>query len=450
MGAACPAGAADRTPRITPVVLAYRKAAPAVVNISTTTLVPSRGGIFGDDPFFDVFPSPLRRKVPVQSLGSGFVIHKDGYIVTNAHVVRQAEKITVRMADKSRHTAQVISADPAHDLAVLKMTPPKDADLPVLSFGRSDDLMVGESVIAIGNPLGYANTVTTGVVSALGRKLEFGRGVTYEGIIQTDAPINPGNSGGPLLNVNAELIGVNTAIRADAQNIGFAIPVDALADELGKLLDFERANRLVFGAVVRQHHAPAGTEVRVASVRPGTPAEGRLRVGDRIAALDGAPVKSIADYTCGMLAVRANQTVKFTCIRTGKTIVAPVTVKAKPRPDGKALAQQLYGLTLRPLTRDLARSLRLPVSRGLLVVGLEEGGPAHRLGLQARDVLFQVDKYYVHSLDDLGMILENARGGTSLKIGIVRGRVRAWANITARARRRPPVRPGRGGGRTDR
>ena len=446
LGIACAAAlgafgsaAADEAPsRVTPVVLAYRKAAPAVVNISTTALVQARRGLFGDDPFFDLFPTPLRGKVPVQSLGSGFVIHKSGYIVTNAHVVRQAVKITVTMADKSRHEARVISADPAHDLAVLKITPAKGTDLPVLKFGRSDDLMVGESVIAIGNPMGYANTVTTGVVSALGRKLELAKGVAYGGIIQTDAPINPGNSGGPLLNVRAELIGVNTAIRADAQNIGFAIGVDALADELGKLLDFERANRLIFGASVRRHHTPGGTEIRVASVRAGTPAAKTLRVGDRIVAMDASPVTQIADYTCGMLAVRADQTVKFKCIRNGKEVVAPVTVKGNPRPDGNALAQQLFGLTLRQVTPELARDLRLPVSRGLLIVGLDDGRAGKRLGLQLKDVLFQVGKYYVHSLDDLGMILEDVRPGQSVKIGIARGHIRAWANITAG--RAPPTR----------
>jgi len=432
LAVAGPAVAADSDSRVTPVVRAYRKAAPAVVNISTTALVQSRGGLFGGDPFFDIFPSPHRRKVPVQSLGSGFIIHASGYIITNAHVVRSAEKISVTLADKSKHAARVISADPSHDLAVLKIAPPAGKALAVLPFGRSDDLMPGETVIAIGNPLGYANTITTGVVSALGRRLEFDKGVVYEGIIQTDAPINPGNSGGPLLNINAELIGVTTAIRADAQNIGFAIPVDALADELGKLLDFERANRLIFGATVRRHHTPAGTQVRVASVQAGTPAAKTLRVGDRIVALDGAAVAQMPDYTCGMLAVRADQTVTFTCLREGKTVRAAVTVKAKPRPDGKALARSLFGMTLRPVTAELARDLRLPVSRGLLVVGLDDGGPAHRLGVQLKDVLFQVDKYYVHSLDDLGMIIEDVAGGTRVKIGIVRGRVRAWANITAR------------------
>jgi len=444
-----PALAGERDLRVTPVVRAYRKAAPAVVNISTTKLVQSRGGMFGADPFFDIFPSPMRRKVPVQSLGSGFVIHKSGYIITNAHVIRSAEKITVTLADKSKHAARVISSDRSHDLAVLKIDPPKGVDVPVLPFGRSDDLMPGETVIAIGNPLGYANTITTGIVSALGRKLDFGQGVKYDGIIQTDAPINPGSSGGPLLNVHAELIGVTTAIRPDAQNIGFAIPVNALADELGKLLDFERSNRLIFGAEVRQRFTPAGAEVRVTALRAGTPAARKLRMGDRIVALDGRDVKQITDYTCGMLAVRAGQTVKFKCVRAGKTLDVSVTVKAKPRPDGKALAQKLFGVTLKEITPKLARDLRLPMSRGLFVVGMDERGPADALGLELKDVLFQVDKYYVHSLDELGMVLEDVRPGRSVKIGIARGRVRAWANITARRAGPPPTPPKRATGRSD-
>ena len=197
--------------RMTPAVRAYRKAGPAVVNISTTKIIRVRMGMFGSNLFDDVFPTPRIRRVPVKSLGSGFIIHPDGYLVTNAHVVLRADKITVTLSDKRKYSAAVISIDTRYDLAVLKIEPKKKEKFAYLPLGRSDDLMVGETVIAIGNPFGYANTVTTGVISAVDRTLNFGGDLKYTGLIQTDAPINPGSSGGPLLNIAGELIGVNTA-----------------------------------------------------------------------------------------------------------------------------------------------------------------------------------------------------------------------------------------------
>ena len=444
LAAAAPAAGADsqsRDRRVTPVVRAYRKVGPAVVNISTTKLVRARFGLFGRDPFESIFAPPRRRKVPVHSLGSGFLIHPAGYIVTNAHVVRQAEKIDVVMTDKARHEARVISADPGHDLAVLKIDPPRGTALPRLALGRSDDLMVGETVIAVGNPLGYANTVTTGVVSALGRVLEFEGGVRYTNLIQTDAPINPGSSGGPLLNIDGEIIGINTAISSKGQNIGFAIPVDALADELTRLLDLERINRVVFGASVRRRHGSGGDELVVTAVRPGTPAAGKLRTGDRVLAVDGQPMRQIADYICAMIQLQPDATVRLRCLRDGKEIAAAVALKAKPRPDGKALAERLFGMTLRRLTPQLADDLRLPVSSGLMVVGLDEDGPARRLGLRTKDVLYQVDRYYIDTLEKLGIILEDVRPGQKVTIGVVlvRQRMRAVVNIRARGKR--PRRP---------
>ena len=431
------AWAADNDDRVTPVVRAYRKASGAVVNISTTRLVSVRGGLFGRDPFENIFPSPLSRKVPVQSLGSGVLIHSSGYIVTNAHVIRRAQTISVTLSDKTRLAAEVISSDPAHDLAVLKIDPPAGKKLHRLALGRSDDLMVGETVIAIGNPLGYANTVTTGVISAVGRTLEFRGGVKYTNIIQTDAPINPGNSGGPLLNVKGELIGINTAIRPDAQNIGFAIPVDALAGELVKLLDFEQINRVVFGAKVAQRHGASGDELYVVSVRSGTGAAGKLRAGDIIVSVNGERMRQITDFTCGMLALKAASTVRMTLSRGGKETSVAIELKGKKRPDGKALARALFGVTLREVTRGLARDLRLPLGRGLMVTGLDAGGPGGKIGLSLKDVLFQVDNFYVRTLDELGVILEDVKVGQAVKIGIARGRVRAW--VTLRARTPPPA-----------
>ncbi len=428
-----PAGGVEPDdPRLTPVVLAYRKARPAVVNISTEKIVRVKFGFFGGDFFEDIFPSPRTRRVPVQSLGSGFVINTAGYIVTNAHVVQRAEKITVTFPDGSEYQARAISSDPNHDLAVLKIEPAAGVKLAHLPLGRSDDLMVGETVIAIGNPLGFANTLTTGVISAIDRTASLRGDVEIRGLIQTDAPINPGNSGGPLLNVKGELIGVNTAIHARAQNIGFAIAVDRLADELVHLLDFERLNRAIFGAVVTQRRVAGQDELYVTNVRKGTPADGKLRIGDRVVALNGEPMRQISDYVCVMVGVEPDSTVKIKCIRNGTERLVEVTMKAKPRPDGKALARRLFGLTLRPVTPELARTYRLTIGRGLLVVGVEANSPANRLGIEVRDVVFQMGRLYATDLDGLGMILEDVQAGQKMQIGIVRGNVRAWAPITAR------------------
>ncbi len=435
-GGAPPSSASDEDgiPRITPVVRAYRRAAPAVVNITAERVITTRYGLggFRKDPFADIFPAPFTRRVPVRSLGSGFLIHPDGYLVTNAHVIRHAQDIAVTFGeDDEPLPARVISADPEHDLAVLKIDPPEDEELPYLPLGRSDDLMVGETVIAIGNPMGYTSTLTTGVISGTDRTLDFGDGKVYRGLIQTDTPINPGNSGGPLLNIRGELIGVNTAIRADAQNIGFAISVDALASELTRLLDYERMNRITLGAAVRQVHTDDGDRLEVAEVRPGTPAADVLRAGDEITSLNGEEIEQIPGFVCGMLGVRAEETVRLGRVRDGEEEVVSVTVEPKPRPDGNELARRLLGLSVRPVTPALARRLGLRATRGLLVVGVQEGAPGHRIGLELKDILFQVDRYYVTDTDDLGMALENVAAGDVVRVGFLRGRQAVWVPIRA-------------------
>ena len=418
--------------RMTPVVVAYRKAAPAVVNISTERLVQMRWGPPGflDGPFEEFFP---RRTVRTMSLGSGFFIHPAGYIVTNAHVVRRAEKITVTLADKSTYAAEVIASNDAHDLVVLRVRGAGRRRFRFLRLGRSDDLMIGETVIAIGNPFGFQNTCTTGVISALDRKLEFPGGVEFSGLIQIDAPINPGNSGGPLLNIAGELIGINTAIRPDAQGIGFAIPVDLLTNDLARLLDFERLNRVVVGLSVRQRRTSSGDQLVVTSVTPGSPAaQAGCRVGDRLLALDGRPVRQLPDYQIPMLSARAGQKVRLKCLRGGKTVQVVIQVKARPKPDGAALARRLFGLELQTLTPEIARRLRLAVGRGLLVTAVQRNGPAHRLGLAAGDVIFQLGRWQVTDLDDVGAVLEDVEPGTLLRIGYVRGNIRFWTLIRAR------------------
>jgi len=441
-GAALAVGPDD--PRVTPVVKAYQRARPAVVNISAQSVVTVGPGVFGSDPFEDIFPfpTPMTRQVPVQSLGSGFIVHPAGYIVTNAHVIRRAQKITITLDDESKHPAHIISADIKHDLAVLKIDVPAGQGLPYLPLGRSDDLMVGETVIAIGNPLGLADTVTAGIVSALNRTLEFGQDVKYAHLIQIDAPINPGNSGGALLNIKGELIGINTAIRANAQNIGFAIPVDALADDFPQLLDFERINRAIFGAVVAGRHGKGRDELYVSAVRPGTPADkAGLKVGDQVVALAGQGLHQIPDYTCAMLSAKPGSKVELKVLRDGREQPVTAVLEARPKPDGDALVRRLFGMRLKTITPEMARDMRLPMDRGLVVTEVDPGGAAGELGIRAKDILFQVDRYYVKDLDDVGAILEEVQPNQIVRIGIARGNTWVWVTVKAQKGPAAPVAP---------
>lgn len=300
--------------------------------------------------------------------------------------------------------------------------------------------MIGETVIAIGNPLGYQNTCTTGVISALGRKLEFRGGISHDGLIQIDAPVNPGSSGGPLLNIAGEMIGINTAIRADAEGIGFAIPVDRLTADLPKLLDFERMNRVVFGLTVRQRRLRGEPHLVVTDVAAGTPAaEAGCRASDRLATLNGQKLKRLPEFQIAMLGLAPAAKVRLGLLRGPKRIDLTVTLKLRPKPDGGALAEALLGLQLRTITPELARALRLRRNKGVVVTDVDRDGPAGKLGIRRNDILLQLGRWYVTDLDTVGAVLEDVAPGQELRIGIIRGKVRASAAI--RARKRPTSRP---------
>lgn len=405
---AAPGQSADRERRRTPVVDVFEKCRDAVVNIATTRVIRMRSLVPGSplDEIFEFGPlrAPDRR---VESVGSGVLVHASGYIVTNAHVISQASDVQVTFADKQTLSAEVIAVDPEHDLAVLKVTAPQP--LPFLKIGRSDDVMIGESVIAIGNPLGLQHTVTAGIVSALDRELNFRSDVTYRGLIQTDAPINPGNSGGPLLNVNGELIGINTAIRGDAQNIGFAIPSDRLWELLPVLLDVERRKRVSFGLGV------SGTDARIASIRKGSPAaEADLAVGDRIVRFNGEPLQNGIDYYVHLLGQAPDTKVELQVERGQRVLKVTVPLVAIPLPDGAELARRLLGLELAEIPEELRRKYDLPPYARLLVEAVERGSPADRARIRARDLIIRLDRVPVRALTDVGLVLEKAQAGETI------------------------------------
>ena len=412
--------------RRSPVVQVFEANRDAVVNISSKEIVTVRdpfggmGSIFDD--LFDTpgrggppFGEPPTRQITRTSVGSGFVIHPDGYIVTNAHVIAQTAERKAIFSDGKEYDAQIVAFDTQRDLAILKI----DADkaLPVIRLGRSNDLMIGETVIAIGNPVGLQNTVTAGVISATDRQLDFARGQALTDLIQTDASINRGNSGGPLLNVLGELIGVTTAIRNDAQNIGFAIPVDQLREVLPELLDVERRYHIIDGLEVDTLGEP-----RITRIEPDSPAErAGLRVGDIVAGVDGKPVHEGIDYSIALIGSQPQQTVSLNVQRAGKPVSAKLTLEGRPMPDGVRLAVDRFGLGLEPLTPQTAAALGYPEGvQGLLVTQLDNAGPAADAGIQLRDVLIAIGRHAIAGMDDLGQMLEYVDPGETLPVTVLR------------------------------
>lgn len=398
--------------RRTPIVEACEKVRDAVVNITASQEIQvQRWGGFALEEMFNLPRRPMTTQRT--NIGSGFVIHPAGYIVTNAHVAAQGADLEVSFADGARYAAEVVARDTRHDLAVLKIEAPRP--LTTIPLGRSDDLMIGETTIAVGNPVGMQNTVTTGVISALHRDLDFNGRVLYGDLIQTDAGINPGNSGGPLLNVLGELIGVNTAIRTDAYNIGFAIPVDQLRRLMPDLLDPEKVKRTQLGLRV------APDEPRIMQVRGETPAaRAGLAAGDVLLSLDDRPLSSGTDFYLTLLARNPGDVVNVRFVRDGRQGSARIRLEPMPALDGRQLAQRLFGVRVENLSQEVASRLGWSRDEGVVVTEVEADSPASRAGLQPGDLLYTLGSYRVRSVEQFGSLIESFTRGMRADVGIVR------------------------------
>jgi serine protease Do len=350
----------------------------------------------------------MPRQFKQQSLGTGFIIDTEGFILTNNHVVEKTDEIKVRLADDREYVAQIIGRDPKTDLALIRIKP--DHTLTPLPLGDSDKLEVGEWVVAIGNPFGLGNTVTAGIVSAKYRQIGAG---SYDNFIQTDASINPGNSGGPLLNTAGEVIGINTAIYSrtgGSVGIGFAIPVNMAKDLLSQL----KKGKVVRGwlGVMIQTITPDLQDkldledddgALVADVSSGGPAEkaGILR-GDVIVKFDGRKIKEMKDlpYIVGSTAVGKEVTVEV--IRKGKKKQIQVTLgelkEEKETPEVSEDKPNNLGITLQELTPELARNFGLKETTGLVVMKVESGSPASEAGIRPGDIILEIDQVPVIDL----------------------------------------------------
>ena len=401
--------------RRTPIVVVAHNVLPSVVNIQTEATIQRRQ----TDPFFDPFGffGGQERSYASQSLGSGFIWSSDGIVVTNNHVVEGASRITVNLNDGTQLTAKLIGVDPDSDLAVLRVD---QKSLPAAPVGTSSDLMIGESVVAVGNPFGLSGTVTTGVVSALGRSVpskEAGR--TYTDFIQTDASINPGNSGGPLLNIEGKVIGINVAIYAQGQGIGFAIPVDRARKVIQDLLRFGEVHSAWTGAVTATvtpeeakrlgHTAARGA--MVVRVFEGSPAASAgLKTGDVITAVSSRPVDSREAFSTAIATLAPGQTVQLNVVRGGSS--RTIALRAGDPPDnlGLNILAQIAGLRV------------ADERRAVVIDEVLRGSRSEEIGLAPGDLIVAINGGEIHSTVELNNEIVKSAERSSIVLSVARGR----------------------------
>jgi serine protease Do len=417
------------------------RSSPAVVNIRTVKTIKGGGRVFRhfrspfgeDDPMNDFFKRFFGENHPrdfkQRSLGSGFIINKEGYIVTNNHVIENADKIEVILKDEKEYEAEIIGRDPNTDLALIKIK--SEDNFPTLKLGDSSKVKIGQWVAAIGNPFGLDNTVTAGIVSAKGRVIGSG---PYDDFIQTDASINPGNSGGPLLNMDGEVIGINTAIIASGQGIGFAIPVNMAKGIIDQLKASGEVTRGWLGVGI-QDLSPEVAEyygieknkgVLVTEVFPGDPADqAGVKPKDINVAVNRRPVESSRDLTRTIAGISVGDETKIKVLRNG----SPKTLKAKiaKREDTKIMArrtpkehQDELGMRVADLTPEMSRRFNIKADAGVIVAGVASGSKAEEAGLRIGDLIKEVNHQAISSVEDLNKVIDAIKEGDPINVFVRR------------------------------
>ena len=406
--------------RETPTVMAIRRASPSVVNLhGQKTVRSTAAGMAGAE---DV--GGFRQ---VNGMGTGIIIDPRGYVITNYHVVEDVDNIRVTLHDQTVTSAELVAARPRNDLALVKIDV-RDR-LPIIPRGTSSDLMVGESVIAIGNAYGYVHTCTQGIISALHRDVPVNDTQDYIDLIQTSAGINPGNSGGPLLNIDGEVIGVNVAVRVGARQIAFAIPIDQVVEIVTSMIEEHNNQRLDTG--LRTNGGPRdGDGVTISHVSASSPAarEG-LKPGDRVVRVGSRQVNDRLDYALALLQVAPGQPLPIAVERNGQDIELAVSTArgtTKQTPNAAEMAWGVLGIRAKPINQSMVNRLnarmRTPYRGGLYVTSVRKGSPAFDEGVHVGDILLGIHGWQTASLTDLAGILEHPemKKGPRAKFYIVR------------------------------
>jgi len=414
------------TLRRTPIVRAVEKVGPAVVNVYTETVVKSFSGspFFGDqwnNDFFSQFFGGIPRRPSAAkrtSLGSGLIVRGNGTIVTNEHVILRASAIRVSLADKREFDAKLIGGDSDADIAILKVD--ADTPLPFLPPSDNDDIMIGETTIAIGNPFGLSHTVTAGVVSAVGRTIEAGN-IVYHDFIQTDASINPGNSGGPLLDVTGRLLGINTAIQREAEGIGFAIPNRRVRAIVNQILNYGSVQPSWIGVQVQDlspeiaaHFGSATTRgVLVTAVDKDGPAKtAGLRAGDIITHVDGTAVAGSQDFDRSLQGLTIGEPLELRLTRNGKPMRLTVTLALLPAGKSKAMSWRMLGV----------ETNRGDDGPGVAVTRVRTGSPAARIGIRRGDRITALGGRDIDNADEFRRRAYMFRHSNSVLVSVLRGR----------------------------
>jgi serine protease Do len=426
----------------------FKEVSPAVVNISTTQVVkftrPRGRSPFGQqdpfDEFFHNFFGRMPKEQKRKSLGSGFIVSPDGYILTNNHVVEKADEVTVTLLDKGEFKAKVVGTDPKIDIALIKIDAKKK--LTFVALGDSDGLDVGEWVVAIGNPFGLGHTVTAGIVGAKGRIIGSG---PYDDFIQTDASINPGNSGGPLFNLKGEVVGINTAIVQGGQGIGFATPIQLAKSVLDQLKSKGKVTRGWLGVYI-QRLTPEAAEnlglsgrhgALVSDVTSGGPAEkAGIRSGDVIVAFNGKEIRDEHELPQAVASTKPGKTVDVRLLREGKEMTIAVTIaemEGEPgAPAGARDQSENLGLMVQDITPEIAQRFGIENTKGVLVGGVADGSPAEDAGFNEGDIIRQIDRRPVSGKDEFTKMAATFKAGKTTLFLVERGEARILLTVKNR------------------
>jgi serine protease Do len=366
--------------RRTAKVEAIRKVQPCVVSISSEKRAASNSRW--------PFSNEENQRPRISGMGTGVILDERGFILTNQHVVDKVQGIEVQLADGTVYPGRVIQQDVAMDLAMLKVEAGRP--LPAIAVGSSSDLMVGEDVITIGNAFGYENTVSTGIISALNRHVTLADDQVYRNLIQTDACINPGNSGGPLVNIDGQLIGINVAVRAGAQGIGFALPIDDVKRVATEMMSTRRLAATWHGFVASEVNSGQGRSVVLAEVQAGSPAEiAGFRPGDQLVRVGSLAVSTALDIERALLDLRPGQKTEVLVKRAGADQTLPLEMQALPRavPAANDQVWRLLGLRLSPVSKEYVSTVSPRFRGGLLVRDVLANSPADRALIRKGDIL---------------------------------------------------------------